>query len=76
MSSLDYSALSSYRSGISQMSGISIGEYLKTEEIKYDKDNKFVAIPIIAEQQIGLIKISWQYQLPVVLFNRTLKMVE
>lgn len=59
LNSLNYSAMSSYRSGISQISSIEVEEYLKNEEIKYSTVSKFLAIPIIADHQIGLIKISW-----------------
>lgn len=47
-SSLDYSAVSSHRSGISNLSYISMDEYLKTERIQFNKNSKFVTIPLIA----------------------------
>lgn len=57
--SLDYSALSSQRSSISSMSCIEIGEFMKNEQIKYDNNKRYLIIPIIADQEIGIVKISW-----------------
>lgn len=31
---------------------------------------------IVGDEQIGLVKISWQYQLPITLFNKIIKLTE
>jgi hypothetical protein len=44
--------------------------------VQYDRENKVVTIPIVAEEQIGIVRIAWLNQLPIVAFNRVLKLVE